>query len=83
MRAVGEARGVSREWWRQAGRQEVAEAGRRWPGRVAARAGRVPVLLAEEEEDKGGGGGLGRLGKLGRLVGCTGEARYVLLPLFI
>ena len=40
------------------------------------------VLLAEEEEDKGGGGGLGRLGgELGRLVGCTGEARYVLLPL--
>ena len=37
--------------------------GRRWPGRVAARAGRVPVLLAEEEGDRGGsGGGLGRTG---------------------
>ena len=31
----------------------MAEAGRRWPGRVAARAGRVPVLLAEEEGDRG------------------------------
>ena len=30
----------------------MAEAGRRWPGRVAARAGRVPVLLAEEEGDR-------------------------------
>ena len=38
-----------------------SQAGRRWPGRVAARAGRVPVLLAEEEGDRGGsGGGLGR-----------------------
>ena len=40
----------------------MAEAGRRWPGRVAARAGRVPVLLAEEEGDRGGAGGLGRPG---------------------
>ena len=31
-----------------------SQAGRRWPGRVAARAGRVPVLLAEEEGDRGG-----------------------------
>ena len=39
------------------------QGGRRWPGRVAARAGRVPVLLAEEEGDRGGsGGGLGRAG---------------------
>ena len=30
-----------------------SQAGRRWPGRVAARAGRVPVLLAEEEGDRG------------------------------
>ena len=44
----------------------MAEAGRRWPGRVAARAGRVPVLLAEEEGDRGGsGGGLGRAGPVG------------------
>ena len=41
----------------------MAGAGRRWPGRVAARAGLVPVLLAEEEGDRGGsGGGLGRWG---------------------
>ena len=33
----------------------MAGAGRRWPGRVAARAGLVPVLLAEEEGDRGGG----------------------------
>ena len=53
------------------GKQEVAEAGRRWPGRVAARAGRVPVLLAEEEGDRGGrrrwagpAGGAGQLGWL-------------------
>ena len=46
-----------------------SQAGRRWPGRVAARAGRVPVLLAEEEGDRGiGGGGLGCT-VLGRLVG--------------
>ena len=30
-----------------------SQAGRRWPGRVAARAGRVPVLLAKEEGDRG------------------------------
>ena len=35
-------RGVARE---AGGKQEVAGS-RRWPGRVAARAGRVPVLLA-------------------------------------
>ena len=36
---------------------------------MAARAGRVPVLLAEEEGDRGGAGGLGRPGgELGRLV---------------
>ena len=49
-------------------KQEVA-------GVDARHASPLLVLLAEEEEDKGGGGGLGRL------VGCTGEARYVLLPL--
>ena len=38
----------------------MAEAGRRWPGRVAARAGRVPVLLSREEDDREGAGGLGR-----------------------
>jgi len=57
----------------------VAEAGRRWPGRVAARAGRVPVLLAEEEGDRGGAGGLGQREELASWagqVGCTGEARY-------
>ena len=49
----------------------MAEAGRRWPGRVAARAGRVPVLLAEEEGDRGGrrrwAGPAGGAGQLGRL----------------
>ena len=57
-------------------KQEVAEAGRRWPGRVAARAGRVPVLLAEEEGDRGGrrrwagpAGGAGQLGRPGGLHG--------------
>ena len=35
------------------------------------------VLLAEEEEDKGEEevGWAGQVGELGRLVGCTGEAR--------
>ena len=37
---------------RPGGKQEVAGS-RRWPGRVAARAGRVPVLLAKEEGDRG------------------------------
>ena len=52
------------------GKQEVAR-------RVASRAGHAPVLLAKEEDDRGGGGGgLGRSATvLGRLVGCTGEAR--------
>ena len=34
-----------------------SQAGRRWPGRVAARAGRVPVLLAGRKTTRGGGGG--------------------------
>ena len=47
-----------------------SQAGRRWPGRVAARAGRVPVLLAEEEGDRGGsGGGPGRFCWATRWVG--------------
>ena len=59
----------------------MAEAGRRWPGRVAARAGRVPVLLAEEEGDRGGsGGGLGRAAGPG---GLPGERQVVLLSLSI
>ena len=61
----------------------MAEAGRRWPGRVAARAGRVPVLLAEEEGDRGGAGGLGRPGgELGRLV-APGKLGFSLLFCFI
>ena len=55
---------------RPGGKQEVAGS-RRWPGRVAARAGRVPVLLAEEEGDRGGrrrwAGPAGGAGQLGRL----------------
>ena len=63
----------------------MAEAGRRWPGRVAARAGRVPVLLAEEEGDRGGAGGLGRPGggELGRLqVSGPGSLSLSLIILF-
>ena len=46
---------------------------RRWPGRVAARAGRVPVLLAgKKTTGEGGGGGLGQREELGRL-GWTGK----------
>ena len=45
---------------------------------MAVRAGRVPVLLAEEEEDKGEE--VGWAGQMGWpagpvLVDCTGEAR--------
>ena len=39
----------------------MAEAGRRWPGRVAARAGRVPVLLAGRKTT-GEGVEMGRAG---------------------
>ena len=70
----GRVRGVrggcvaSREGTRGGG---GSQAGRRWPGRVAARAGRVPVLLAEEEGDRGGrrrwAGPAGGAGQLGRL----------------
>ena len=54
----------------QAGKQEVA-------GALRARATPRLCLLAEEEEDKGEEevGWAGQVGKLGRLVGCTGEAR--------
>ena len=54
-------------------KQEVAE-----QGGGGARGGvAVSVLLAEEEEDKGEEevGWAGQVGELGRLVGCTGEAR--------
>ena len=72
-REEGEVRGAggcvaSREGTRGGG---GSQAGRRWPGRVAARAGRVPVLLAEEEGDRGGrrqwAGPAGGAGQLGRL----------------
>ena len=47
-------------------------------------ASRCPRPSGEEEDDRGvavaGWAGQGG-GELGRLVGCTGEARYVLLPL--
>ena len=68
---------------RPGGKQEVAGS-RRWPGRVAARAGRVPVLLAEEEGDRGGAGGLGRPGEgeLGRLV-APGKLGFSLLFCFL
>ena len=59
----GEVRGGRGGAWRHRGVEEEPGrlGGRRWPGRVAARARRVPVLLAEEEGDRGGsGGGLGR-----------------------
>ena len=49
---------------------------------MAARAGRVPVLLAEEEGDRGGAGGLGRPGgELGRLV-APGKLGFSLLFCF-
>ena len=50
---------------------------------MRARRGHTLVLLSEDEDDRrrewrwAGPAG----GELGRLVGCTGEARYVLLPL--
>ena len=48
----------------------MAEAGRRWPGRVAARAGRVPVLLAgRKTTGEGGGGGLGQREELASWAG--------------
>ena len=47
-----------------------SQAGRRWPGRVAARAGRVPVLLAEEEDDKGEEVGWAGQMELGQVSGA-------------
>ena len=65
--------GGSRRWPRS----------RRWPGRVAARAGRVPVLLAgRKTTGEGGGGGLGRLEELGRL-GWTGKRQVTSFSLFL
>ena len=45
--------------------------------RAGERRAHALVLLSEEEDDREGAGGLGRPGggELGRLVGCTGEAR--------
>ena len=66
----GEVRGGRGGAWRHRGVEEEPSrlGGRRWPGRVAARAWRVPVLLAEEEGDRGGsGGGLGRQLELGQV----------------
>ena len=63
----------------------AARGSRRWPGEAGGGRGSVGarhasplfVLLAEEEEDKGEEevGWAGQVGELGRLVGCTGEAR--------
>ena len=62
-----------------------SQAGRRWPGRVAARAGRVPVLLAEEEGDSGGrrrwAGPAGGAGQLGRLQ-VSGPGRLLFFLFF-
>ena len=50
-----------------------SQAGRRWPGRVAARAGRVPVLLAGRkttgEEVEMGWAGWAALEELGQVSG--------------
>ena len=66
-----------------------SQAGRRGPGRVAARAGRVPVLLAEEEGDRGGrrrwagpAGGAGQLGRL-QVSGPGGLLSFIFLFCFI
>ena len=59
-----------------------SQAGRRWPGRVAARAGRVPVLLAEEEGDSGVAVAGWAAGAAGRL-GWTGEQQVGFLLFFI
>ena len=57
---------------------------RRWPERARAR--RAHALLPTGRRLKTvatGVGWAGQGGELGRLVGCTGEARYVLLPLIL
>ena len=45
---------------------------------MAARAGRVPVLLSREEDDREGAGGLGRPGggSWAGSGGCAGKARW-------
>ena len=56
-----------------------SQAGRRWPGRVAARAGLVPVLLAGRkttgEEAAVGWAVLGRLVAPGKWLGCWWATR--------
>ena len=54
-------------------RRGCRQAGCRWPGRVAAHAGRVPVLLAGRKTTGEGPGGLGRTG--GLPAGPVGGAR--------
>ena len=80
-RGRGRLRGVARGSGRK---QEVARGGsRRWPRQHR----RAPRLASARPPGRGGRGQRRRRwagpagGELGRLVGCTGEARYVLLPL--
>ena len=71
-------RGVSQ---RRPGGGGGSQAGRRWPGRVAARAGRVPVLLAgRKTTGEGGGGGLGQREELGRLQVSGPGGLQVMFP---
>ena len=69
-RGRGEVRGVTR------GLGEEAGGGQSGVEVARTAASRCPRPSGEEEDDREGAGGLGRPGgELGRLVGCTGEAR--------
>ena len=73
----GRSRGSRASPWRREGVGEAATAKQEVAGALRARATPRLCLLAEEEEDKGEEevGWAGQVGELGRLVGCTGEAR--------
>ena len=79
-------RAVRGSAWRRPGhrgREKEAGGGQqggRWRARVPASVGHTPVLLAEEEGDRGGPGGLGRPAAAGLRRG--GEAQVSFSPLF-
>ena len=60
-----------------------SQAGRRWPGRVAARAGRVPVLLAREEGDRGVAVAAGPASCSAGPVWLPGERQVAPAPFFL
>ena len=74
---AGQLRGFVRGIEGVQGKQEVASRGGRWRSRVPASVGHTPSSFCPRRKTTGKArvGWAGQGGELGRLVGCTGEAR--------